>query len=256
MVNEENMTFWEHLDVLRSDILRILLVWLACSALFFCFKQTMFDIVLAPKSSDFISYRLIGVRPFDIHLVNIGLTEQFIIHVKTAMLLGLVGVLPYVLSVLYSFIAPGLYSRERRYTKRLVVAGYAMFIVGLLVNYFIVFPLTVRFLATYSVSSDVGNMLTLQSYMDTLLTMSLTFGIVFEIPVLCWLLAVFGLLKASWMTHYRKHAFVVILVLAAFITPTSDVFTLFIVSLPIWMLYEASIFIVKHTNQDNHEEEI
>lgn len=256
MAKEESMTFWDHLDVLRSDIIRIILVWLVCSAVFFCMKQTTFDIVLAPKSSDFISYRLIGVKPFDIRLVNIGITEQFIIHVKTAMLLGLAGALPYVLFVLYRFIAPGLYTHERRYTKRLVAAGYVLFFVGLLVNYFLVFPLTVRFLATYSVSPDVANMLSLQSYMDTLLTMSITFGIVFEIPVLCWMLAAFGLLKAEWMKRYRKHAFVVILVLAAFITPTSDAFTLFIVSLPIWLLYEASIYIVKHTKQVNHAEEI
>ncbi|MGI6233366.1 MAG: twin-arginine translocase subunit TatC [Prevotella sp.] len=256
MTNEENMTFWDHLDVLRSDIIRIILVWLAFSALFFCFKEVMFDIVLAPKNSDFISYRLIGVEPFDIKLVNIGITEQFAIHVKTSMLFGLVGASPYVLYVLYRFIAPGLYAHERRYATRLVVAGYAMFIVGLLANYFIVFPLTVRFLATYSVSPDVGNMLSLQSYMDTLLTMSITFGIVFEIPVLSWLLAAFGLMNASWMRRYRKHAIVVILVLAAVITPTSDAFTLFIVALPIWMLYEASILIVKETNKNKHAEEI
>ena len=133
-----------------------------------------------------------------------------------------------------------------------------MFMVGLLVNYFIVFPLTLRFLATYSVSAEVGNMLSLQSYMDTLLMMSLTFGIVFEIPVLSWLLAVFGLLKAEWMRRYRKHAFVAVVIIAAVITPTSDAFTLAIVSLPIWLLYEASVLIVARTESaaDKSEAEI
>jgi sec-independent protein translocase protein TatC len=123
-----------------------------------------------------------------------------------------------------------------------------MFIIGLLVNYFLVFPLTVRFLGTYQVSSDVENLLSLQSYMDTLLMMSLVFGVVFEIPVISWLLAMFGLLKAEWMQRYRRHAIVVILIVAAVITPTADIFTLIIVSLPIWLLYEISIWIVKTTN--------
>ena len=134
------------------------------------------------------------------------------------------------------------------YAVRVVGSGYVMFIIGVLMNYFLIFPLTVRFLGTYQVSTDVENMLSLQSYMDTLLMMSLVFGIVFEIPVISWLLAVFGLLKAEWMQRYRRHAIVVILIVAAVITPTADIFTLIIVSLPIWMLYEISILIVKTTN--------
>ena len=258
MAGEQEMTFWDHLDVLRSDIIRLLLVWIVCSVVAFCLKDQMFDIVLAPKDSSFISYRLIGVQPYNIKLVNIGITEQFLIHMKTAMLFGVVAALPYLLYVLYRFVAPGLYVRERRYASRLIIAGYAMFMVGLLVNYFIVFPLTLRFLATYSVSAEVGNMLSLQSYMDTLLMMSLTFGIVFEIPVLSWLLAVFGLLKAEWMRRYRKHAFVAVVIIAAVITPTSDAFTLAIVSLPIWLLYEASVLIVARTESaaDKSEAEI
>ncbi len=137
---------------------------------------------------------------------------------------------------------------ERHYAVRVVGGGYVMFIIGLLVNYFLIFPLSVRFLGTYHVSSDVENLLSLQSYMDTLLMMSLVFGVVFEIPVISWLLAMFGLLKAEWMQRYRRHAIVVILIVAAVITPTADIFTLIIVSLPIWLLYEISIWIVKTTN--------
>lgn len=124
-----------------------------------------------------------------------------------------------------------------------------MFLVGLLVNYFVVFPLTVRFLGTYSVSADVENLLTISSYVDTLAMMSLVFGIIFEIPVVCWLLARFGLLKAAWMGRYRKHAVIAIVAVAAVITPTSDVFTLLLVSLPIWLLYEISVVIVKFTEK-------
>ena len=130
---------------------------------------------------------------------------------------------------------------------RVVGAGYLMFMVGTLANYFFVFPLTVRFLGTYQVSEMVGNMLSLQSYVDTFLTMSVVFGIVFELPVLSWLLALFGLLRPEWMSRYRRHAIVAIVVVAAVVTPTGDAFTLLVVSLPIWLLYEASVWIVKMT---------
>jgi sec-independent protein translocase protein TatC len=250
----DELTFWEHLDVLRNSIIKIIAATTLLGIIAFFFKEQLFQIVLAPKNSDFISYRLIGVTPFNIKLVNIGLTEQFMIHVKTAIFFGIIAASPYIIYVLYKFISPALYKNERHYSVRLIVCGYIMFCVGLLVNYFIIFPLTVRFLGTYQVSSEVGNMLTLQSYMDTMLMMSLVFGIIFEIPVISWLLAIFGLIKAKWMRHYRRHAIVVILILAAVITPTSDIFTLIVVSLPIWLLYEISVLIVSRTERDKAAE--
>lgn len=248
MKEEQELTFWEHLDVLRGCIFKMLAVAVGCGIAAFCFKNQLFDIVLAPKNADFITYKLIGVEPFQIHLVNIGLTEQFMIHMKTAFFFGIIGASPYILYLLYKFISPALYMNERHYAVRVVGSGYVMFIIGILVNYFLIFPLTVRFLGTYQVSTDVENLLSLQSYMDALLMMSLVFGVVFEIPVISWLLAIFGLLKAEWMQRYRRHAIVVILIVAAVITPTADIFTLLIVSLPIWLLYEISIWIVKTTN--------
>jgi len=244
------LTFWEHLDVLRDAIIRILLVSVGCGLVAFCFKEQLFNIVLAPKSSDFITYKMLGVEPFDVHLMNTGLTEQFMIHMKTALCFGILAASPYILYVLYKFISPALYAQERQYSARIVGSAYVMFIIGVLVNYFVIFPLTVRFLGTYQVSNEVDNMLTLQSYMDTMLMMSLVFGIVFEIPVISWLLALLGLLKSKWMKQFRRHAFVVILIVAAVITPTADVFTLTLVSLPIWLLYEASIWIVRITERD------
>ena len=122
-----------------------------------------------------------------------------------------------------------------------------MFMLGTLLNYFLIFPLTVKFLGTYQVSEDVANMLTLQSYMDTLIMMSLVMGIVFELPVICWLLGKMGLINAGMMLTWRKHALVAILIVSAIITPTTDAFTLFVVALPIWLLYEFSILIVRIT---------
>lgn len=239
------MTFWEHLDVLRSSIIKMLMITIATTIIAFFFKEQLFDIVLAPSHADFITYQLMGAEPFTIQLVNIGLTEQFMIHMKTAFYFGVVIASPFILYLLYQFIRPALYPNEKRYMLSIVGSSYIMFLIGILINYFLIFPLTVRFLGTYSVSEDIHNMLSLESYMDTLLMMSLIFGIVFELPVISFLLAKFGLLKAEWMQQYRRHSIVAILIIAAIITPTSDVFTLTIVSLPIWLLYETSILIVK-----------
>ena len=217
----------------------------------FLLKDWLFDVVLAPSSSDFITYRLLGVEPFRIELVNTGLTEQFMIHMKVSLVAGILIASPYILYLLFRFISPALYDNERRYSVRLTVAAYLMFLFGVAVNYFVIFPLTVRFLGTYQVSDDIHNLLTISSYVDTLAMMSLVFGIVFEIPVVSWLLARFGLLKSVWMSRYRRHAIVAIVIVAAVITPTSDVFTLFMVSLPIWLLYEASVLIVWITEKKN-----
>lgn len=127
----------------------------------------------------------------------------------------------------------------------MVGSGYVMFMLGVLLSYFLIFPLTFRFLGTYQVSSDVENMIALQSYISTLILMSLAMGIVFEIPILSWLFAKLGFISADFMKRYRRHAVVIILIVAAVITPTSDIFTLSLVALPMWLLYEVSIWIVK-----------
>lgn len=246
---KETGTFWDHLDELRGRIIRIILVTVVLAVVAFFFKEPLFDVILAPSKSDFLTYRLLGIPDFSISLMNTGLTEQFMIHMKTALYCGLLLASPYVIYQLFGFVAPALYDSEKRYATRLVTGGYAMFIIGTAVNYFLVFPLTVRFLGTYQVSTDVTNMLTIQSYADTLISMSLVMGVVFELPVVSWLLGMMGVLSWEDMAQYRKHAFVAILIVAAVITPTTDVFTLFVVALPIWLLYELSIGIVRVTGK-------
>ena len=240
------MTFWDHLDELRSVIIRAFVVTVVVAVVAFCLKDELFAVVLAPRTSDFITYRLMGVEPFSIHLMNTGLTEQFMIHMKTAFYAGVLVASPYIVYLLFRFISPALYDNERRYATALVSSGYLMFMLGTLLNYFLIFPLTVKFLGTYQVSEDVANMLTLQSYMDTLLMMSLVMGIVFELPVVSWLLSRMGLINAQMMKTWRKHAVVAILIISAIITPTTDAFTLFVVALPIWLLYEVSILIIRN----------
>lgn len=246
----EPQTFWDHLDVLRASLIRMAIVVIGFTVVAFLMKDTLFSIVLAPRSSHFVTYQLLGAEVFTLHLMNTGLTEQFMIHVRTALYAGVLLASPYILYELFRFVSPGLYANERRYTVWIVGAAYLMFIIGTFVNYFIVFPMTVHFLGTYQVSPDVANMLTLQSYIDTLLGMSLIMGVVFELPVVCAVMGRMGLITNRMMTAYRRHAIVAILIVAAIITPTTDIFTLMVVSLPIYLLYELSIQIVRITKKN------
>ncbi|MBR6989600.1 MAG: twin-arginine translocase subunit TatC [Bacteroidaceae bacterium] len=256
---EQELTFWDHLDVLRGSLIKIVLVTVFFMIFAFIMKDTLFDIILAPKERDFITYRVLEkatqlISPnstldyFHVQLINTGLANQFLVHMKMALFAGFLCASPYIIYLLFNFISPALYENEKQYAVRLVGGGYVMFIMGVLLSYFVIFPFTFRFLGTYQVSEEVVNMIALDSYTDTFWTLSFLMGVVFEIPVICWLLAKFGLLKPEFMITYRRHAIVVILVAAAIITPTTDVFTLMLVAFPIWLLYEFSIFIVKHTN--------
>lgn len=255
--NANKQSFWEHLDVLRAAIVKIVAVAVVFGIIAFCFKDELFAVVLAPKNDDFVTYRLFNRiaewaggenGSFTVQLINTGLAQQFIIHMKTALCAGVLCASPYILYQLFRFVSPALYANERKYVVRVVGGGYFMFVIGVLVSYFLVFPLTFRFLGTYQVSSEVTNLITLDSYISTLVLMCLSMGIVFEIPILSWLFAKLGFLSTVFMRKYRKHAIVIILVVAAVITPTSDVFTLSLVALPMWLLYEVSIFIVNKTN--------
>ena len=230
------MTFWEHLDELRRRIWYVLLAALVAAVVCFCFKEQLFAVVMYPK-------------PESMKLINVELTQQFLTHMRVALWGGLLVVSPYILYQLFAFVAPGLYYTERRLALRAVSGGYMLFLLGVALNYFVIFPFTVRFLGGYQVSEEVANTITLSSYIAVLGVMSLVMGVVFELPVLCWLLAKIGVLKADFMKRYRRHAIVVILIIGAIITPTGDPFTLSLVAVPIYLLWEVSILIVKHTER-------
>lgn len=231
---------------------------LVCAIVAFCFKDALFGVILAPQNPDFITYRLLqriaecfsgagegsDMLPLGVRLINTGLAQQFLLHVKTSAYVGLMLASPYIIYLLFRFVSPALYDKERRYAVHLVSSGYVMFVLGILLSYFLIFPLTFRFLGTYQISNVVENTVTIESYIDTLLMISLSMGIVFEIPVLCWIMGRMGIINASMMRHYRRHVIVALLIIGAIITPTADVFTLLLVSMPMWLLYELSIFIV------------
>lgn len=251
----QGMTFWDHLDELRSVLVKATAVTLVFGMIAFFFKEELFAIVLAPKDDGFVTYRLLRLiaarlsgeemSGFSVSLINTGLAEQFIIHVKTALCAGVLCASPYILYEIFRFVSPALHDNERKNALKVAGSGYVMFIVGVLVSYYMIFPLTFRFLGTYQVATDVENMINLESYMSTLIVMSLSMGIVFEMPVLVWMLGKMGLITPSFMRKYRRHAIVAILIVAAVITPTSDIVTLLLVSLPMWLLYESGILLIK-----------
>lgn len=225
------MTFWDHLDELRGVIIRCMIVTLLLMVVAFLFKEEVFAVILHPK-------------PADLRLINTAVTGQFVTHMMVAFYVGLIGAMPYILYQLFRFVSPGLYRQERRLAIQLVLSGYVMFALGVLFSYFVIFPFTLQFLGNYQVSDEVSNLISLESYIDTLTLLSLLLGVVFELPVVSWLLACFGLISAPVMRQYRRPALLAIVVASAIITPTSDAFTLLLVAVPVYLLYEASIWIV------------
>lgn len=251
------MTFWDHLDELRGVLIRIVLMLIVACVMAFCFKEVLFGVVFAPKEPDFLTWRVLAylsgkvtgspvvIELSKVQIINTGLAQQFAMHMKVALWAGLFLVSPYVIYQLFGFISPALYDNERKGARVATVGAYVMFVLGVLVSYFLVFPLTYRFLVDYQVSEEVVNMISLESYIDTLMLLCILMGVMFEIPVVAWLLGKMGLLSGGLMRKYRRHAIVAIVSVSAVITPTTDIFTLLLVSVPIWLLYEVSVFLVK-----------
>ncbi|MCH5347421.1 MAG: twin-arginine translocase subunit TatC [Muribaculaceae bacterium] len=252
------MGFWSHVDALRAVLIRGVIVIAVLTVVLFIYMPDIFDtVILAPCHGDFILYRLFEkvthawpwlpeftTEGFDVKLINIQLASQFFIHMSTSAWLAIVLGMPILLYLLWGFVSPALYPREKRGVRRAFALGSLMFYLGVAVGYFIVFPVTLRFLAEYQISAQVPNQISLDSYMDNLLTLILVMGLVFELPLIAWMLGSIGLLNRRLFNRYRRHAIVFLLILAAFITPTGDPFTLMIVFLPIYLLWEASAFLV------------
>lgn len=261
MSDLKELTFWDHLDELRKVIFHIIIAIIIFMVAAFISKDFIFNIILAPNSSDFILYRILcklsdtlsfpGFCPesFHIALINTQLPSQFLVHMKVSMYVGILLAAPYIVYQLFRFISPALYENERKYSAKVISYSSILFILGVLLNYFLIFPLSFRFLSTYQVDENVVNMINISSYIDTLLLLSLMLGIMAEIPVISWLFAKLGLINQEFMKKYRRHAILIIMIVAAVITPTVDIFTLILVFLPIYLLYELSIFVVKYSKE-------
>lgn len=192
---------------------------------------------------------------FHCDLINIQLASQFFIHMSTSFWLAVVISFPIIVYIIWGFVSPGLYPSEKRGAVKAFLCGNVMFYLGVAVGYFIVFPLTLRFLAEYKVSDLVPNQISLDSYMDNFLVLILVMGIVFELPLVAWMLGRAGVLTRGFFSRFRRHAVAGLLILAAVITPTGDPFTLMVVFLPVYMLWELSGILVPPSAPDADEEE-
>lgn len=249
------LTFGGHLEVLCRMLFRIIIVVMVIAIVIFCFKEKTFELLLAPSQWDFVTYRYIekflhyfgshfAFNQFHINLIATELSSQFMTHITTALYLGLLGASPYILVELFRFITPALYENEKKYSLSVAITMYLLFIVGVLMSYFILFPISFRFLGTYSVSGMVESNITLKSYISTFTTLTLVLGLVFQLPVIAFFLGKLEMVSSDQLKHFRKYAFIVIMIVAAVITPP-DLMTLVLVTIPLYFLYEISILVLK-----------
>lgn len=237
------MSFWEHLEELRGTLFRSVLVLLALSVVLFFFKEFLFEkILLAPTRSDFFFYRLLGLET-SLDLVNIEVSAQFMIHIKATFLVALIISVPYLIWEIWRFVAPGLYEREKKAVRGSFAFASVLFYLGMAVGYCLVLPLMVNFFQGYSVSPAVVNTISLSSYMSLVISSVLLFGLVFEFPTIIAALSRLGLVTRRQLRHFWRYAVVAIVIIAALITPSGDPFSLFVVSVPLLLLYEFSILI-------------
>lgn len=251
------MSFLGHLESLRWHLVRAVgAVMILAIALFF-YKDFLFDgILLAPKHPDFLTYKVLCklshrldmgedlcIRQIPFTLISTELSAQFTTHMWVSFIAGLVCAFPYVVWELWRFIKPALHQKELQYARGIVFYTSFLFLLGIAFGYYVITPMTVNFLGAYQVSEEVKNTIALSSFISTVTTMTLISGIVFELPIVVYFLSKIGILTPTFMRTYRRHAVVAILILAAVITPTSDATTLLLVALPLYVLYEISIFV-------------
>ncbi len=258
MEEEKGLSFWEHLEELRWVLFRAAVaLFIAFIGVFIVMPRIFDEFILGPTTSNFFLYKMFassgGRLPFlpdfsdtsfAVEIININVASQFMTHISTSFWLALVLVFPYFIYQVWGFIRPALFPEEIRNIKLAFLLGTGMFYLGCLIGYSVVFPFTFRFLAEYQVSTSVLNQINLNSYISMFITMIFIMGLVFELPLLAWVLSKLGLIYKETLQNLRRYAVVVLLVLSAVITPTGDPFTLSLIFVPLYLLYELSILIV------------
>ena len=256
--NKADMSFLEHLEVLRWHLVRSSIAIGVFTIAIFAFKSFVFDqIILAQKRADFWTYQLfckishwlgkgdtLCMGDIDFTLINITMSGQFTMHIIVSIIGGIILAFPYLLFEIWRFISPALANKERKYARGLIFSGSLLFAIGILFGYYFISPLSVQFLGNYKVSELVFNQISLSSFISTVTTITLACGLVFQLPLIVYFLSKVGLITPEFMRKYRKHAIVVVLILSAVITPP-DVSSQVLMSVPLLILYEFSIFVSK-----------
>lgn len=264
--NEGEMSFLEHLEELRWHIIRSILAIVILMIVAFIFKNLIFDhVILAPKRSTFFTNRLlchlaellktpalcINSHPFN--LINIKMSGQLTTHITVAMVSGIILAFPYILWEFWKFFRPALHTNEAEHARGAVLAASLLFFTGVVFGYYALAPLSIHFLSSYQISQDVVNQINIRSYIGTLTSICLATGLVFELPIITFFLTKVGLITPKFLTKYRRHAIVVIFIIAAIITPP-DVFSQMLVSIPLLALYEVGIVISRRVMKKKEKE--
>ena len=237
------MSFWEHVEELRGTLLRSILAIVSVSVVFLCFPKQVFKAVLWPTERDFLLYRLPGVD-FSMDLINIELSAQFFFYLKVSVLCGLVLAFPFVIWEIWKFVSPALYDNEKKPVRKAFLLSSGLFYLGVAVGYFVVLPVCLMFFVNFSLSDVIVNTISLGSYMSLFTSMVFLIGILFEFPTVIMALSAIGVVNRGMLRKGRKFAIVIVLVLSALITP-SDPFSMFVLSIPLYGLYEFSILMCR-----------
>lgn len=249
------MSFWDHLDALRGHLFRSALSVVAFATLAFVNREIIFDkIILAPKEPGFITNVLfckvgkflnidgLCIENLKINIINLNLSGQFTTHLSISFFAGLILAMPYILWEIWRFLKPALYENERRNSRGAVIVTSLLFLLGITFSYFVLVPITLSFFGSYSVSTLIENQISLSSYISTLVSVTFSVGVVFEMPVFIYFLSKIGIVTPEFLKKSRKYMIVLIVTVAAIITPP-DVFSQIVVSIPLLLLYEASIIV-------------
>ncbi len=255
---EKEMSFWDHLRDLRGHLVRSLIAIILLGIIAFLNKDFVFNsIILAPKEADFITNKLLCqlglffnidyfcVSDFSLTIININMSGQFMTHLYISFMAGVVMAAPYIIYQFWKFIEPALYDHEKKNTGGTVLVCSLLFLIGVAFSYFLIVPLALNFFGSYHVSSEVANQIALGSYISMVVTVTISIGVVFELPIVIFFLAKAGLISIEFLKTNRKYMLVIVLVLSAIITPP-DVFSQVMVTVPLMILYEFSIIMAKY----------
>ena len=268
MSEEKEMSFLDHLEELRWHVVRSLTAIMVFMFIAFFAAPWIFDnIIFAPAKPNFPSFHILCqlgdyfgidglcVKQIPFNIQSRYMTGQFTMLFTAAFVIGLIIAFPYVIWELWRFIRPGLYNKERKVSRGAVAAISFLFLSGVLFGYYVMCPMSIWFFATYSISPVIQNEFDITSYVGTVVGLVIGSGLLFQLPVVVYFLTQIGILTPKFMRSYRKHAIVVILIIGAFVTPSPDAISLMVVSVPLYILYEGSIFVSAYVLRKRKKEE-
>jgi len=257
------MSFLDHLETLRWHIIKSAIAICVFAILAFIYDRFIFDeIILAPKNPEFWTNRMIAqvadllgmqslkINTKELNIISIEMAGQFMVSIWTAIIVGFIAASPYVIYQFWSFVKPALYENERRHASGAVIIMSSLFLLGILFGYYLIVPFSIDFLGSYKISETVVNQINILSYISTVTSIVIAGGVAFELPVVAYFLSKIGVLTPKFLRKYRRHSYVVLLIVAAIITPP-DVLSQMLVAIPLVVLYEASIFISAHVEKAN-----